>query len=236
MQHTGSAEDRSRAQGSSTDSRGNSQLWVSTREADGSGARAPRWIRWGECLRVWCHPAIPFEHQLASPGPYCGSHELKPAAGSDSKRHADAKGGRPRVLARPACSRCVPLPPRGALCGRARVVVREGTVTPSSCRVNVGGPPAWRAGRLLRACPARIARLLWRRPARMSTLALKLGTLFIKQLSKPLASSFTSVILASPSLRPATVKLARVRPVALLPERSRLLPYSRSFHLRAAVL
>jgi hypothetical protein len=45
----------------------------------------------------------------------------------------------------------------------------------------------------------------------MSTLVIKLSSLFIKQLSKPLASTFTSFVLAHPGLRTTTVKAARVR-------------------------
>ena len=45
----------------------------------------------------------------------------------------------------------------------------------------------------------------------MSTLAVKLSTLVVKQLSKPFANSLASVLLSNETLRKGTVAAARVR-------------------------
>lgn len=45
----------------------------------------------------------------------------------------------------------------------------------------------------------------------MSTLAIKLGSVFVKQLSKPLANSLTRIVLANQTLREVTVATAKVR-------------------------
>jgi hypothetical protein len=49
----------------------------------------------------------------------------------------------------------------------------------------------------------------------MSILLIKLGGIFVKQLSKPLANRLSVAVLANDRLRGATVHAARVRPIVL---------------------